>query len=129
MSLPGVPGLAQAAIQSGRFAARVVADRAAGREPRSEFRYRDKGSLATIGRLRAVARVGRLRLAGAPAWALWLGVHLATLNGYRNRATVTMHWAVTFLLNGRAERAATPLQARHTASAIGTALREPVEVG
>ncbi len=114
MSVPGVPGLAQVAIQSGRFAAGVIQDRLAGRTPPTEFRYRDKGTLATIARFRAVAHLGRLRLSGLVAWLLWLGVHLVSLNGFRNRATVTMHWAVTFVLNGRAERAATPLQARHS---------------
>lgn len=114
MSVPGVPGVAQVAIQSGRFAAGVIHDRLAGRSTQAEFHYRDKGTLATISRFRAVAHIGRLRLSGVLAWLLWLGVHLVTLNGYRNRATVTMHWAVTFALNGRAERAATPLQARHS---------------
>ena len=114
MSVPGVPGLAQVAIQSGRFAARVIRDRLAGRTPQETFTYRDKGVLATIARFRAIAHIGRLRVSGTLAWLLWLGVHLVTLNGYRNRMTVTMHWAVTFLLNGRAERAATPLQAHHS---------------
>ncbi|MEP9364137.1 NAD(P)/FAD-dependent oxidoreductase [Nocardioides sp. CN2-186] len=114
MSVPGVPGLAQVAIQSGRFAAAVIRDRLAGRTPPTTFLYRDKGVLATIARFRAVAHVRRLRVSGTLAWLLWLGVHLVTLNGYRNRATVTMHWAVTFVLNGRAERAATPLQGHHS---------------
>ncbi|WP_062464731.1 NAD(P)/FAD-dependent oxidoreductase [Demequina soli] len=116
-SMPGVPGLAQAAIQAGRYAARVVAARVDGREPPAPFRYRDKGNLATIARLRAVVQTGRIRLVGPVAWAAWLGVHLVTLNGYRNRVTVTMHWAATFLAGARAERAATAVQARHAAAA------------
>ena len=124
MNQHGIPGVAQLAIQSGRFAGRVIKARLSGRPPATAFTYRDKGSLATIAKLKAVARIGPFSLSGTPAWALWLGVHLVTLNGYRNRLTVTMHWAVTFLLNRRSERAATPEQARHRA----TAVQELVEV-
>ena len=126
MSVPGVPGLAQVAIQSGRFAAGVIRDRLAGKTPAAEFRYRNKGVLATIARFRAVAHIGRVRLSGPLAWLLWLGVHLVTLNGYRNRVAVTMHWALTFTLNARAERAATALQARHARGAeVGGQGRAP----
>ena len=113
MRRDGVPGVAQAAIQSGRFAARVITARVRGRKPPGEFVYKDKGSLATIGRFRAVACIRGVRLSRAPAWLLWLGVHLLTLNGYRNRLTVTIHWTLTFLLNTRAERVATERQAHH----------------
>ena len=57
--------------------------------------------MATIARFRAVATVGPVRLCGLLAWLLWLGVHLVTLNGFRNRVTVTLHWAVTFVLGRR----------------------------
>jgi NADH dehydrogenase len=111
MSLPDVPGVAQAAIQSGRFAARTISDRVGGKQPTCAFRYHDKGSLATIAKARAVACLGRVKLSGTPAWLVWLGVHLFTLNGYRNRVTVTVHWSLTFLGNARSERASTTRQA------------------
>ena len=113
MNLTGIPGVAQLAIQSGRFAARAIRARVLGKRVPERFVYRDKGSLATIAKFKAVARVGRVRLSGTAAWLLWLGIHLVSLNGYRNRFTVSVHWATTFLLNSRSERSATPDQARH----------------
>lgn len=87
-----VPGVAPAAMQQGRHvAAQVVADLAG--NPRTPFRYRDKGSLATIGRARAVADLGRLRFGGPVAWAAWLGIHLVYLIGFRNRVFVLLQWA------------------------------------
>lgn len=61
------------------------------------FRYFDKGMLATISRFRAVAAIGPLRLAGFPAWLLWLVVHLYYLVGFKNRVSVVLHWAVSFV--------------------------------
>lgn len=113
MHWPGTPGTAQLAIQSGRFAARVISARLAGRQPPTAFRFRDKGSLATIAKRRAVARIGGIRLTGLLAWWAWLLVHVTTLNGFRNRTLVSVKWAMTFLLNSRPDRAATAAQARH----------------
>lgn len=110
MSRPGgelVPGLAPAAMQEGRFAGRVIGDRLAGRTPPARYRYRDKGNLATIGRLRAVGELGPLRLSGFPAWALWLGVHLAYLIGFQNRLVVLVRWSFSFLSHGRGARVIT----------------------
>lgn len=107
MSLDGLPGVAQVAMQSGQHAADQIRRRVAG-EPHGEpFVYRDKGSMATVSRFFAVAQVGRLEVAGLPAWALWLGVHLFYLVGFKNRLTTLLHWAVSFVGRGRAERAAT----------------------
>jgi NADH dehydrogenase len=106
MQLQGVPGVAQVAIQSGRFAAKQIVNRLKGKPTDAEWHYRDKGSLATISRVRAIASVGPLRLTGFLAWVLWLGVHLVYLVGFRNRLSVLMHWAVTFLGSGRSERTA-----------------------
>lgn len=93
-SRPGVPGLAAAAMQMGRSAARnVLHDR---REP---FRYRDKGTMATIGKHRAIAQLGPLRLAGFVAWYLWLFVHVTLLMGYRRRLGVMREWVWAYLTN------------------------------
>jgi NADH dehydrogenase len=108
MSTPGVPGVAQLAIQSGRFAARTIRDRQRGRATAIRFDYRDKGSLATIARFRAVAHLPHVRLNGLPAWLLWLAVHLVTLMGFGRRLSVALHWGLAFTLSSRPERVGTP---------------------
>ena len=98
-----LPGLAPVAMQEGRHAARTIRARLRGRAARP-FRYRDKGTLATIGRSRAVADLHGLHLWGFPAWALWLGIHLVYLIGFQNRALVLLRWTVSFLTRGRGAR-------------------------
>jgi NADH dehydrogenase len=107
MQLEGVAGVAQVAIQGGRFAAGQIIARLHGRPVKQEFRYHDKGMLATISRFKAIASIGPLKLSGLVAWVLWLVVHLFYIVGFKNRLSVVMHWAVTFLGNGRAERTST----------------------
>jgi NADH:quinone reductase (non-electrogenic) len=87
-----LPGVAPVAIQQGRAAAVNAWRRLAG-EATLPFRYRDRGSMATVGRASAVAVVGPLRLSGLPAWLAWLGVHIAFLIGFRNRFLVLFEWA------------------------------------
>jgi len=115
MQIPGRASVAQVAIQSGRFAARRIRARLRGGRVDGDFRYRDKGTLATISRFRAVASIGPIQTCGFIAWLIWLVVHLCYLVGFRNRLTVVMHWAVSFLGRGRSERAITLRQARVTA--------------
>ncbi len=98
-----LPGLAPVAIQQGRYAARLIRARLRGRSS-APFRYVDKGNLATIGRSQAVADIKGLRLAGFPAWALWLGVHLFYLIGFQNRLLVLLRWTISFLTHGRGAR-------------------------
>lgn len=102
-AVPGVPGVAPAAIQMGRHVARQIRRDLAGlgREP---FRYRDKGTLATIGRHRAVAVRGRWRLSGTVAWLAWLAVHIWFLIGFRNRLVVMVEWAWSYLTFRRGAR-------------------------
>jgi len=92
-------GVAPVAMQQGRHVARLIAS--GSREP---FHYRDKGELATIGRLRAVGVVRGVKLSGFLAWALWLGIHITYLIGYQNRAVVLMRWTVSYLTRGRGAR-------------------------
>jgi NADH dehydrogenase, FAD-containing subunit len=80
---------------------------ACGRTPPTRFKYKDKGNLATIGRLRAVGELGPLRLSGFLAWALWLSVHLAYLIGFQNRLVVLLRWSYSFFSHGRAARVMT----------------------
>ena len=106
-----LPGVAQVAIQGGRYAATLIKDRLAGKPEPKPFKYFDKGSLATISRFSAVASVGRLHLSGFSAWVIWVAVHLFYLVGFKNRVTAVLHWAVSFLGRGRSERVATVQQA------------------
>lgn len=98
-----VPGVAQGAMQMGRHVAKMIAADLAGR-PRSAFHYVDKGNLATIGRARAVADMGRLRLSGFIAWLLWVFVHILYLIGFRNRIIVMTQWAWAYFTNQRGVR-------------------------
>jgi NADH dehydrogenase len=98
-----VPGVAPAAIQMGSHAAENIR-RALRHEPPAPFRYRDKGSLATVGRRRGVAAIGPLRLSGAVAWLAWLAVHIFFLIGFRNRFVVLFTWAWAYLTYERSAR-------------------------
>jgi NADH dehydrogenase len=98
-----LPGLAPVAIQQGRAAAANVWRRFAG-EPTRPFRYRDRGSMATVGRAAAVAAIGRVHLSGMPAWLAWLGVHIAFLIGFRNRFLVLFQWAWAYVTWQRGAR-------------------------
>lgn len=115
-----VPGIAPAALQMGRHAARNVVRALRGEAPRP-FRYRDKGLLATIGRAAAVARIGRLRFSGLVAWLLWLFVHVWFLIGFRNRVAVMLQWAWSYLTFKRGARLITDTagQARFEAARGG----------
>jgi NADH dehydrogenase len=90
-----VPGIAPAAIQAGRRAARNAVRRLRGRRT-APFRYRDRGALSTIGREAAVGTVFGVELSGLPAWAAWLGIHIAYLIGFRNRVVVLLEWAWSY---------------------------------
>jgi len=99
-----LPGVAPVAMQQGRYAAKLLRDRADGLQTRA-FHYRDKGTLATIGRGRAVALLPPgIRLSGFPAWLTWLLVHLWYLIGFQNRVLVLLRWATSFLTHGRGTR-------------------------
>jgi NADH dehydrogenase len=98
-----VPGVAPAANQMGTHAARNI-ERALAGQPLAPFRYKDKGSLATIGRRAGVAQIGRLKLWGAPAWLAWLMIHIFFLIGFRNRLVVMFDWALAYMTYQRHAR-------------------------
>lgn len=101
-----LPGVALVAMQEGIYAANVVrkeVQRGAVAE-RAPFRYHDLGQMATIGRSRAIAEFGRLRLAGYFAWWFWLLVHIYRLSGFRNRLSVLLQWAWSYMTFGRGAR-------------------------
>jgi NADH dehydrogenase len=96
-----VPGLAGAAMQQGRHAARNVLRRIRGQRMRP-FHYRDRGSFAVVGRGTAVGVLGRrVRVNGVLAWLAWLGIHIVFLMGFRNRVAVLLGWAYTFFTRRR----------------------------
>jgi NADH dehydrogenase len=110
MSLDKLPGVAQVAIQGGRYAADAIKRRLAGKPPAGPFRYFDKGSMATISRFSAVADIGRFKFGGFIAWVLWLVVHLMYIVGFKSRVTTVFHWLISFLGRGRSQRVATQQQ-------------------
>ena len=98
-----LPGLAPAAIQTGKAAAKNIMATIHGR-PRKPFRYFDKGIMATIGKRKAIAQTGRLRLTGYIAWLAWLFIHILYLVGFRNRIAVFLEWAWSYLFSKRGSR-------------------------
>ena len=98
-----IPGVAPAAMQQGDHAARNIRRAIAG-ESTKPFRYRDKGSLATIGRWSAIAQIGRFRLSGPIAWLAWLLIHVTFLIEFRNRVLVLIQWAWSFITYDRGAR-------------------------
>ncbi len=98
-----LPGVAQTAIQSGELVAANILATLDGR-PRKAFRYKDKGSMATIGRARAIADVIGVRFAGFFAWMLWLFIHVLFLVDFRNRLAVLFEWAWAYLTWQRSSR-------------------------
>jgi NADH dehydrogenase len=99
-----LPGVAPVAIQQGSYVARVIRGRVADLPDVGGFHYTDKGSLATIGRAKAVAQIGGIQVWGLPAWLMWLVVHLLYLVGFQNRVIVMMRWGFSFLTRGRGAR-------------------------
>jgi NADH:quinone reductase (non-electrogenic) len=106
-----VPGIAPAAMQMGRHVAKNIRHRLAGR-PLEPFRYHDKGSFAVIGRGSAIGVLyDKVRVSGKPAWAMWLGIHITFLVGFRNKVVVMLDWAYTYLTKRRDVRLITGLHA------------------
>ncbi|MEK6719678.1 MAG: NAD(P)/FAD-dependent oxidoreductase [Chloroflexota bacterium] len=102
-----VPGVAQGAIQAGKFVARTIRRRLGG-ETSGPFSYQDRGDVAVIGRLSGVTNIGWLgplgRQSGFLAWMLWLGIHILYLIGFANRIVVVVRWAFSFVTHGRGSR-------------------------
>jgi NADH dehydrogenase len=114
-----VPGVAQGAIQMGAHAAEIVIREIRGEKfapvGRAPFVYRDKGSMATIGRSAAVAHIGKLHLSGYPAWLAWLAVHLMFLVGFRNKFSVLMQWIYSYFTYKRGARIITGVSGEKSA--------------
>ena len=110
MSVPGVPGMAQGAIQGAKYATKVIKRSLKGHDDpatRAPFKYFDKGSMATVSRFSAVAKVGKLEFGGFIAWLAWLVLHLVYLVGFKNRFTTLITWFITFISHSRGQMAIT----------------------
>jgi NADH dehydrogenase len=104
-----IPGLGPAAIQEGAFAGNNILRQITHR-PRKNFRYWNKGDLATIGRSRAIADFGWIRFSGRLAWFLWLFVHIMYLIGFRNRLSVLLQWSYSYFTYDRGVRLITDVE-------------------
>lgn len=99
-----LPGVSPTAMQMARHVAKLIRGELSGKQARTPFRYTDKGSMATIGRSRAIAQVKNLKLSGTLAWLAWLLVHVFYLIGFRNRVLVLFNWAWSYLTYRRGAR-------------------------
>ena len=118
-----LPGVAPVAMQQGRYAARLIKNRLQGHETRP-FHYKDRGSMAVIGRSAAVAQIARFRFTGLFAWLTWLFVHLIYLVEYENRAIVLLQWGWNYVTRNRSARLIT-----NVSSEARVDSREPEVVG
>jgi NADH dehydrogenase len=127
-----LPGVSPVAMQQARFVARQIEHSIAGRT-RERFRYVDKGSMATIGRSKAIAVVGKLELTGFVAWLAWLTLHIVYLIGFRNRLVVLVDWAWAYfgyrrgsrLITGHRLQPGTPVRDALPAGAVAPVEHEP----
>jgi NADH dehydrogenase len=126
VSYENLPGVAEVAMQGGLHAANTIRRRLHGDDSALKYHYRDLGSVATIGRFRAVCSVRGLRLSGLPAWTVWLFVHLAFINGFGNRFATLRRWATAMIGTARPERV---FSVAHTGGDLSTpaAVRELIE--
>ncbi len=99
-----LPGVAPVAISQGKYVAKLIKARLAGRQPTPKYRYRDLGSLATIGRSAAVADIGNWHFSGFFAWLMWLFIHLMKIVSFRNRVLVFLQWGWSYFSYDRAAR-------------------------
>ncbi len=112
-AVEGVPGVAQGAIQGAKYVARTVKAELGGANPadREPFQYFDKGSMATVSRFSAVAKIGPLEFSGLIAWLAWLLLHLVYLVGFKTKVSTLLSWIVTFLSTRRGQLTITEQQA------------------
>ena len=130
-AVPGVPGVAQGAIQGAKYAAKTIKHTVKGTDDpanRVPFKYFDKGSMATISRHHAVAKIGKLEFGGYVAWLAWLFLHLLYLVGFKNRISTLFSWIITFTSNSRGQLATTSqwVYARLALEAVEKQLQKPV---
>jgi NADH dehydrogenase len=117
-----VPGVSQGALQMGRYVARLIQETLRGERKLREqgFHYRDFGSMATVGKSRAVVEIGPLKFSGFLAWFAWLALHITVLIGFRNRISVFISWIYSYFFFRRGSRLIT-----HTGAFALSSARSP----
>ena len=118
-----LPGVAQVAMQQGRYAAKVIHNRIAGKRPPDSFSYFDKGSMAVVGKGFAVLQSGKVQVSGFGAWLTWAAVHLQFLATSSLRLTVFLQWIWTYVTGQRGDRLIVP----HHASPAGPPARDTIK--
>lgn len=99
----GHPQVAQTAIQQGKHLAEIILNSIKNKQL-SSFKYKDKGTLATVGKKKAVADIGKLKLTGYAAWLIWSFVHLMSISGFRNKLLVGLNWAISYFSYEKSNR-------------------------
>jgi NADH dehydrogenase len=130
-AVPGVPGVAQGAIQGAKYVTKQIKRAVKGLDDpalREPFKYFDKGSMATISRHHAVAKIGKLEFGGYIAWLAWLFLHLLYLVGFKNRLSTLFSWVLTFTSHSRSQLTTTSqwVYARLAMSIVEKQLHSPV---
>jgi NADH dehydrogenase len=118
-----LPGVAQVAMQQGRYAAKLIRSRLSGEPPPSPFRYFDKGSMAVVGKGFAVLQSGKVQTSGFGAWLVWAFIHLQFLATPGLRLSVFLQWAWTYVTGQRGSRL---IVSHHVSGPVSTAVEEPV---
>ena len=131
-AVPNVPGVAQGAIQGAKYVTNIIKRTVGGTDDASNrvpFKYFDKGSMATISRHHAVAKIGKLEFEGFIAWLAWLFLHLVYLVGFKNRLSTLLSWILTFTSNSRGQLATTSqwVYARLAMGIVEKQIQESVE--
>jgi NADH dehydrogenase len=123
-----LPGVAPVAMQQGKYVTEVIDNRLRGKPPHAPFHYWDKGSMATIGRAKAVAESNGLRFSGFPAWLAWLFIHILYLARFENRVLVLWQWFFNYVTRNRAARLITGEHALAATHVPPSGLEPPVSV-
>ena len=122
-----VPGVSQGALQMGRYVAGIIDAELRGRPTARArgFHYRDLGSMATVGKSRAVVELGRLHFGGLLAWFAWMALHITVLIGFRNRLAVLSSWIYSYVFFRRGSRLITNLEPAVVREPIAPATAAP----
>ena len=125
----GVPGVARAAIQQGRYVGRLISRQLDGRRPKRPFRYFDKGNMAVVGKNFAILESGRLRISGFATWLVWVFLHLMSLPQLQNRLRVQRQWLWSYFTGQRSSRLIPePSQPAAQSALRSSSLRKPPRI-
>ena len=98
-----LPGIAPVAIQQGKYLAKIIKNKIL-KQDRKPFRYYDKGMMATVGRYKAIGKIGKIEVSGFIAWLFWSAIHILYLIGYRSKILVVIEWIFSYLFNKKGTR-------------------------